>query len=54
MLADALSIWQRYDEAVKVLKKAITSFSKARNESAVIKLRRHLWYIEDIKNANKK
>lgn len=54
MLADALLKWQRYDEAVEVLKKAIASFSEARNESAVIELRRYLWYVEDSKNANTK
>jgi tetratricopeptide (TPR) repeat protein/MFS family permease len=46
-LADALLEWQRYNEAINVLKKAIVSFSNARNEAAVIELQRHLWYIED-------
>jgi tetratricopeptide (TPR) repeat protein/spermidine synthase len=54
MLADALSEQQRYDEATEVLRKAIVFFSNARNEKAVIELQRHLWFIEDRKNSNKK
>jgi tetratricopeptide (TPR) repeat protein len=53
-LAKALLTQQRYDEAIEVLKKAIASFSNARNEQAVIELQRYLWSIEDSKNANKK
>jgi tetratricopeptide (TPR) repeat protein len=53
-LADALSKQQRYDEATAVVKKAISLFSNARNEQAVIELQRYLWSIEDSKNANKK
>ncbi|MGA1979722.1 MAG: fused MFS/spermidine synthase [Sedimentisphaerales bacterium] len=53
-LADALSKQQRYDEAIEVLKKAIVSFSDARNEQAVVALQRRLWSIEDNKKANKK
>jgi predicted membrane-bound spermidine synthase/Tfp pilus assembly protein PilF len=53
-LAKALLAQQRYDEAIEVLKKAIASFSNARNEPAVIELQRYLWFIEDSKNANKK
>jgi tetratricopeptide (TPR) repeat protein len=53
MLANALSKQQRYDEAIEVLKKAIVSFSNARNEPAVIELQRYLWFVED-KSANKR
>jgi tetratricopeptide (TPR) repeat protein len=47
MLAEALSEQHLYDEATEVLNKAIISFSKARNENAVIELQRYLWSVED-------
>jgi tetratricopeptide (TPR) repeat protein len=53
-LAKALLTQQRYDEAIAALKKAIGSFSNARNEQAVVELQRCLRFIEDDKNANKK
>jgi tetratricopeptide (TPR) repeat protein len=53
-LAKVLSMQQRYDEAIAVLKKAIVSFSNARNEPVVIELQRYLWSIEDNKKTNKK
>jgi tetratricopeptide (TPR) repeat protein/MFS family permease len=52
--AKVLSTQNRYDDAIAVLKKAIASFSDARNENAVVKLQRYLWSVEDSKNANKK
>ena len=53
-LADALSNQQKYDEAIAVIKKAIVSFSDARDESAVTELQRRLWAVEDSKKTNKK
>jgi tetratricopeptide (TPR) repeat protein/MFS family permease len=52
-LAKALLTQQRYDEAIEVLKKAIASFSNARNEQAVTELQRYLWSVED-KSKNKR
>jgi tetratricopeptide (TPR) repeat protein len=57
MLADVLSKWQRYDEAIEVLKKGIAFFSNVRNDeaiSAIGTLQKHIWLIEDTKKANKK
>jgi tetratricopeptide (TPR) repeat protein len=53
VLAKVLSLQQRYEEAIAVLKKAIVSFSNAGNKPAVIELQRYLWSIEDTKK-NKK
>jgi tetratricopeptide (TPR) repeat protein len=53
-LARVLSMQKRYDDAIAVLKKAIVSFSNARNEKAIIELQRQLWSIEDRKNSNQK
>jgi tetratricopeptide (TPR) repeat protein len=53
-LARVLSMQKRYNDAIAALKKAIVSFSNARNEKAIIELQRQLWSIEDKKNSNKK
>ena len=50
-LAKALSMQNRYDDAIAVLKKAIAFFSDTGNENAVAKLQRYLWYIEDSKKS---
>jgi spermidine synthase/Tfp pilus assembly protein PilF len=53
-LATALSMQQRYDEAIEVIKKAIVSFSNIRSENsirAVHALQKRLWDIEDSKNS---
>jgi Tfp pilus assembly protein PilF len=48
-LANAFATQQRYDDAIAVLKKAISIFSDARDEKAVTALQRYLWSIEDKK-----
>jgi tetratricopeptide (TPR) repeat protein len=54
MFAKVLSMQNRYDDAIALLKKAINSFWDTRDERSVVKLQRYLRSIEDSKNANKK
>lgn len=52
MLTNALLIQQHYDDAIAVLKKAISFFSNAGNEEAVIELQGYLRFVEDKRKYN--
>ncbi len=47
MLASVLVAQQHYDDAIAAIKKAISSFSNAGNEKAVVELQGYLQFIED-------